>query len=164
MRIISALVALLALGACASGRGQSASTVPDAEASSAERTHVGTVRVVGAAPVDVHVVLETLHDRHLRLAGPLREELGRLAGAELEVDGRSAAGRFHATGYRVRSVDGQPVVFGEVEAAPGGGLQLRTADGALVGLAGADGIRIGQKIWVQGQRTVQVQSYGVIRP
>jgi hypothetical protein len=160
MRIHPALVALLALGACASARGQG----PGADTMVVEQTHVGTVRVVGAAPVDVQVVLETARSLNVRLQGPLRAEIGRLAGAELEVDGHASDGAFHATGYRVRSIDGRPVVLGMVEAAPGGGLQLRTEDGVLIGLSGAGGLRIGQKIWVQGQATLQVQSYGVIRP
>jgi hypothetical protein len=164
MRIHPALIALLVLGACASARGHGPDAEVRAETMVVEQSHIGTVRVVGSPPVDVQVVLETGTSASLRVEGPLRAEIGRLAGAEVEVDGHTSDNTFHATGYRVRSVDGRPVVSGTVEASPGGGLQLRTEDCLLIGLAGADGVRIGQKIWVQGQSTLQVQSYGVIRP
>jgi hypothetical protein len=57
------------------------------------------------------------------------------------------------------------VVTGVVEQGPDGQLQLRTDDGRVVRLTGgAAHLRVGQKVWVQGPQTVQVQTFGVIRP
>lgn len=132
----------------------------------------GRVAVVGSAPMNVRLSLRTADGRGVFLEGPAAAELRALGGVEVEVEGRMEGGVFQARGYRVVSVDGRPVLVGVVEAAPGGGLQLRLADGAAVRLAGgADRLRAGQKVWVQGPeqaqgsvRQVQVQTFGVIVP
>lgn len=130
----------------------------------------GTVAVVGSAPVDIAVIIRGEEGESSRIQGPLTDEIRRLAGAEVEVTGiRQRDPRYgHAVAvshYDVRSVDGRPVVTGVVEQAPDGRLQLRTEDGAVVRLVGgADQIRPGQKVWIQGSATMQVQSFGVIRP
>ncbi|HEX2207813.1 MAG TPA: hypothetical protein VHG93_09020 [Longimicrobium sp.] len=139
-------------------------TAPAARGGGAERL-AGTVAVVGSAPMNVHLSLQTMDGRSVFLAGPAASELRALAGAVVEVEGRMEGGAFQAAGYRIRSVDGRPVLWGTVEAAPGGGLQLRLQDGSAVRLgAGADRLRAGQKVWVQGPTQVQVQTYGVIAP
>lgn len=132
----------------------------------------GRVAVVGSAPMNVRLSLRTADGRGVFVEGPAAAELRALGGVEVEVEGRMEGGVFQARGYRVVSVDGRPVLVGVVEAAPGGGLQLRLADGAAVRLAGgADRLRAGQKVWVQGPeqaqgsvRQVQVQTFGVIVP
>ncbi len=126
---------------------------------------VGVVRVVGSAPVDIRVTVQEQDGQRVAIHGPLAAEIGRLSGAEVEVEGRPHNGGLEATRYRVRAVHGAPVVTGTVERAPGGGLQLRTEQGEVVRLSGADEhLRVGQKVWVQGPSTIQVQTYGVIRP
>lgn len=125
----------------------------------------GRVAVVGSAPVNVRLSLQTADGRSVYLAGPAAAELRALGSAEVEVEGRMQGSTFEATGYRIRSVDGRPVLAGTVEAAPGGGLQLRLEDGSAVRLGGgADRLRAGQKVWVQGPTQVLVQTYGVIVP
>ncbi len=154
MRAALAL-AVAALGAC---------TPPAAPGGGPERL-AGRVAAVGSAPVNVRVSLRTDDGRSVYLAGPLAAELRALDGAEVEVEGRMAGGAFEARGYRIRSVDGRPVLMGTVEAAPGGGVQLRLEDGSAVRLGGgADRLRAGQKVWVQGPTQVQVQTFGVIVP
>jgi hypothetical protein len=132
----------------------------------AEDRAVGPVRVAGSLPVDVQVIVQEPSGRSVRVAGPLAAEVRRLSGAVVEVWGRPAAGgTIEAAGYEVRSVDGAPVVAGTVERAADGGLQIRRRDGSTVRLAGAPAqFRVGQKVWVQGPSTVQVQTFGVITP
>ena len=150
------LVVLAALAAC---------TPPAARGGQPERL-AGRLAVVGSAPMNVRLALHTADGRSVFVAGPAAGELRRLAGAEVEVEGRMArGGTFQASGYRVVSVDGRPALVGVVEAAPGGGLQLRLEDGSAVRLGGgADRLRPGQKVWVQGPNQVQVQTFGVIVP
>ncbi len=131
----------------------------------------GIVRVVGSAPVNVQVIVVPAEGESVALAGPLVSEIRRLSGAEVEVwgtdDGRAVMGSrvIEATEYEVISVDGNPVVMGIVERGPRGDLVLRTETGDRVQIDGAtDRFREGQKVWIQGPRTVQVQTYGVIRP
>lgn len=125
----------------------------------------GRLAVVGSAPVNVRLSLQMADGRSVYVTGPAAAELRTLAGAEVEVEGRMEGGAFEARGYRIRAVDGRPVLSGTVEAAPGGGLQLRLEDGSAVRLGGgADRLRAGQKVWVQGPTQVQVQTYGVIVP
>jgi hypothetical protein len=150
------VLALAALAAC---------TPPAGAPASGPEHLAGRVAVVGSAPVNVRVALQTDDGRSVYLAGPLTAELRALGGAQVEVEGRMAGGAFEARGYRIRSVDGRPVLMGTVEAAPGGGLQLRLDDGSAVRLAGgADRLRAGQKAWVQGPTQVLVQTFGVIVP
>lgn len=133
-------------------------------AAAADRV-TGTVAVVGSAPVDVQVVVQQEGGGSVHVEGPLRDEVRRLSGARVEVWGRRSGAELTATDYDVLSVDGRPVEMGVVEAAPGGGLQLRKRSGEVVRLAGATGqFRAGQKVWVQGPATVQVQTFGVVRP
>ncbi|HEX2095347.1 MAG TPA: hypothetical protein VHG28_23325 [Longimicrobiaceae bacterium] len=159
----AALLALaVALGACAPRTPAPGPGAPQ----TAEDRVVGTVRVTGSLPVDVQVNVQEPGGRFVRVTGPLAAEVRRLSGAVVEVWGRPAAGgAIEAAGYEVRSVDGAPVVMGMVERAAEGGFQLRRRDGSVVRLTGATSqLRVGQKVWVQGASTVQVQSYGVITP
>lgn len=150
------VLALAALAAC---------TPPAAARGGEPERLAGRVAVLGSAPVNVRLALQTADGRSVYLAGPAAAELRALAGAEVEVEGRMEGGAFQASGYRIRSVDGRPVLAGTVEAAPGGGLQLRLEDGSAVRLGGgADRLRAGQKVWIQGPTQVQVQTYGVIVP
>jgi hypothetical protein len=125
----------------------------------------GEVAVVGSAPLNVRTALHTADGRSVWIEGPAAAELRALAGARVEVEGRLEGGVVHAEGYRILAVDGRPVWTGTVEEAPGGGLQLRLEDGSVVRLGGgADRLRPGQKVWVQGPSQVQVQTFGVIAP
>jgi hypothetical protein len=149
------LLAAAALAAC----------VPPANGPGGVETLRGRTAVVGSAPMNVQTALQAADGRSLTLTGPLVAELGRLSGAEVEVEGRVDGGEMEATAYRVVSVDGRPALVGTVEAVPGGGLQLRLDDGTAVRLGGgADALRPGQKVWVQGPSQVQVQTFGVIVP
>lgn len=155
MRAALVVLALAAAAACA----------PAARGGAQPEAWVGTVAVVGSAPMNVRLSFRPDSGPALWLEGPAADELRRLAGARLEVRGRVDRGVLHAEGYRVLSIDGRPAQVGVVENAPGGGLQLRLDDGQVVLLRGAvDAFRPGQKVWVQGPPSVQVQSYGVIAP
>lgn len=156
---------LLAAGAAAALACTPAAGRPGTAASAGPERLVGRVAVVGSAPVNVRLSLQTEDGRSLWVEGPAAAELRTLSGARVEVEGRVERGALRAARYRILSVDGQPVVVGTVERAPGGGLQLRLDDGSAVRLAaGADHLRPGQKVWVQGVTSVQVQTSGVITP
>ena len=133
---------------------------------------VGTVRVVGSAPVNVSVVLQPADGGSIQLVGPLRDELRRLAGAEVAVDGPVepapdplADRQIRVDDYEILSVDGEPVLSGTVEGRSGEWVLLRTPGGELVYLGGATSqLATGQKVWVRGPRGVIVQSHGILRP
>jgi hypothetical protein len=136
-------------------------------------SHTGTVRVVGSAPVNVQVVLEVEGGSPMRVVGGLAEEVARATGARVTVRGRVSRSpdpiverEIEATGYEVVSVNGGPVIVGEVVAVDGhGGARLRMDDGEEMMVTGAPrDFRVGQKVWVQGPRSVTVQSYGTLRP
>jgi hypothetical protein len=164
------LLAGLIATACAPPNGET-NSMPTARQAGLDTVRVhGTVAVVGSAPVDIAVVIRGADGESSRIDGPLADEIGRLAGAEVEVTGiREHDPRYgqavRAAHYVIHSVDGRPVITGMVEQAPDGGLQLRTEDGTVIRLVnGPDQFRPGQKVWIQGSATVQVQSFGVIRP
>jgi hypothetical protein len=170
MRRGTVLLTALVAAACAPQNGE-ANATPSARQPEVDTVQVrGTVAVVGAAPVDVAVIVRDADGESSRIDGPLTDEIGRLAGAEVEVTGaRHHDPRYgqavRADRYVIRAVDGRPVITGVVERAADGGLQLRTEAGEVVRLViGGDRIRPGQKIWIQGSASVQVQSFGVIRP
>lgn len=125
---------------------------------------IGTLRVVGSAPMNTRLVIQSAAGS-TSVGGPSLDELRRLAGAEVVLRGRIEGQEFIAADYAIRSIDGRAVTMGRVEAISGGYVQLRTAEGELVYLVSAPGdLRVGQKIWVQGPRGVLVQSHGVVRP
>lgn len=159
MRRASLLAALLiAAAGCAPAAAGGAGAAEDARLT-------GRVALSGSAPMNAGVSLHPAQGPSVWLAGPLAGELARLAGAQVEVVGRLGGGTLTADAYRVVSIDGRPALVGTVQAAPGGGLQLRMEDGTVVRLGEAPGaLRPGQKVWVQGPGQVQVQTYGVIAP
>ena len=147
---------------------------PQAQRAQEPERLAGQVAVVGSAPMNVRLSLRTADGRGVFVERPAAAELRELAGVQVEVEGRmTEGGVFHARAYRIVSVDGRPVLMGRVEAAPGGGLQLRPEEGgpAVRLEGGADRLRPGQKVWVQGPeqargsvRVVLVQTFGVIVP
>lgn len=154
-RIAVVPILLLLLVSCAA---------PAAAPGAREGSARGTVRVVGSSPVNVSVRIQG-DGTSAEVRGPLTPEIRRLAGAEVEAWGMREGDLLHVERYRIRAVDGSPVRVGVVEAAPGGGLRLRTDEGELIALGGGIGsLRPGQKAWVQGVTAVRVQTYGVISP
>ncbi|HEX6036572.1 hypothetical protein [Longimicrobium sp.] len=157
MRAIRAAVLLLALAACTPAAARGGGDVV-----------TGRVSLAGSAPMDVHVRLRPAEGPSVWVDGPLRAEIGRLGGAEVEVRGRLQSGTLTADSYRIVRVDGRPVLMGMVEVADGG-LRLRMEDGRVVRLGSPPPeIRPGQKVWVQGPGDpavqVQVQTFGIITP
>lgn len=167
-----ALLVALALAGCAAQPPEPPDSAPASAAEGGSERLVGTVRVVGSAPMNVSVVLQPPGGGSVQLVGPLRDELRRLAGAEVAVDGPSepspdplADRQLRVDRYEILSVDGEPVLSGTVEGRSGEWLLLRTTAGELVYLGGAtSGLAEGQKVWVQGPRAVIVQSHGIVRP
>lgn len=135
-------------------------------------SYAGTVQVVGSAPMNTRIVLEREGAAPVGLAGPLAAELATLSGARVSVHGTAAespdpmvAREIDVAAYEIVSINGGPVIAGEVIAVEGDEARLRTADGAEVRIIGAPrSFRVGQKVWVQGPREVTVQSYGTLRP
>lgn len=166
------LVTLLLAAACGRPGVEPPDTTPRAAGAAADLEQVqGVVRVVGSAPVDVHVVVRAQDGDDVRVVGPLRDEIRQLTGAVVRVEGPLegsgvpvAARQVRASDYEIVSINGEPVIQGVVEGKTGGWTVLRTRSGERVYLGSApESIRTGQKVWVQGPRSVVVQSYGVIR-
>ncbi len=135
--------------------------------------HTGTIQVVGSAPVNVQVVLQPEAGPAMRVVGELAGEVARLGSATVTVRGRVSpspdpivAREIEATGYQIVAVNGAPVIVGEVVSVDASGnARLRTEDGGEVMVTGAPAsFRVGQKVWIQGPRSVTVQSYGTLRP
>ncbi|MGH7458361.1 MAG: hypothetical protein ACREKN_04655 [Longimicrobiaceae bacterium] len=129
---------------------------------------VGTVAVVGSAPMNVAVVLRDDDPRAFNpyLTGPLVSELRRLSGLTVAVEGEEPErpGWIEVERYQVLSLDGDPVVAGVVERGEEGELVLRTSDGTRYPLSGAEGrVEPGWKIWVKGDPGLALSVYGVIR-
>lgn len=168
---LTVALAVLAAAACAPP-AEVADTLP---APSADGTGslTGTIRIVGSAPVNVQTVVQPRDGgRSVRVTGPLTDELGRLNGVEVALRGRIDASpdpmvdrQIEVSAYDIVSVDGRPVVSGEIVSIQAGRAVLRTDRGEEVVLAGAPAdFAVGQKVWVQGVHTLSVQSYGTIRP
>jgi len=158
------IVLLAALGAGCAARGTGAADAAPMAVPAARDSLSGTLRLVGSAPVNVRLVVQGPAGS-TTLTGPLREELQRLAGAEVVLQGRREGSAFMPTDYRISAVDGRPVTMGTIDAITGEYARLRTVDGGVVYLAGSGGqFRVGQKVWVQGPAAVVVQTHGIIRP
>lgn len=155
------LMATLCLGACAPPPAERPDSLPSPHASAADSL-TGVVRVVGSAPMNVRVVLSGDGGSTV-LEGTLLPELRGLAGAEVVVMGRRSPAGFAVEDYRIRTVDGRPVLQGTVEGRSGPYLLLRTRDGALVHLLSApESFSVGQRVWIQGPEARIVQSYGTL--
>jgi len=137
----------------------------------------GTPVVVGSAPMNVRVVFEaTGGEGTYRLVGPLADEVGRLTGFIVTVDGERAEapppeGRaLHVVRYKVASPWGTPLSIGEVMAVEGGAVTLGLAEGGLVHvLLPERAVSVGQKVWVQpadpdAPEPHRILRYGVLRP
>lgn len=168
----SLLIGALLLAACGRPGVEPPETTPAAAGAVIDSGAVrGVVRVVGSAPVDVHVVVQADDGSAVRVVGPLRDEIRKLAGAVVRLQGHPegsgvpvAARQIRATDYEIISINGEPVIQGVVEGKMGGWTVLRTRSGERVYLASApESMRAGQTVWVQGPRSVVVQSYGVIK-
>lgn len=167
---IASTVVFIALAGC-SPQPEPGDSIPMAPLGEVQTIH-GMVRIVGSAPVNVQIVLQPESGGAVRLTGPLRGELERLAGVEVSVMGRLSPSpdplvdqEMEATAYEIRSVNGRGVVVGEVVQVTPEEATLRTADGAEIYLRGVPAeFQPGQKVWVQGPETLVVQSYGVLRP
>lgn len=135
-----------------------------AEGPGPDTTVAGEVAVVGSAPVNTQVVIRTDAGRTLRIDGPLRGELGRLAAARVSLRGQVEGGAITPSGYDLLSVNGTPAYFGTVERGQDGTPVLRLGDGSRLELVGpaAQRFRPGQKVWVQGPASVRVQMFGEV--
>lgn len=112
-------------------------------------------------------------DGAFRLTGSLEEELRRLSGAEVEVDGERVRAYpdegLDVDSYEILRIDGEKPHVGVVEVDEDGAVCLRQ-DEECFRLAGApEGMREREdaRIWVVGEkreREIRLASYGVIRP
>jgi hypothetical protein len=148
-----------------SGRPPNSASAPQGE----RDTLRGIVAVVGSAPM-TEVVLRTATRGTVRLVGAAGEALRRLAGVELMVRGRAAAGgpraAFDVAGFAVRAVDGVPARDGTLVEERDGWF-LVAADGARHRLADPPAAlreHAGARVWVAGVGEGSVASFGVITP
>jgi hypothetical protein len=159
---------LMVLSACSAPASRTGTSAPaaldDGAGVDAEMGWVtGTVAVVGSLPVDARTVLVTPGGAAVTVRGVIASEIRSLSGAEVAVYGRRGPTTVEAFSYQVSSVNGAPVVTGIVEAGADGEVVLRTAEGMVFRLGGGfQGLKVGQRVWVQGPGALEVRSYGVI--
>jgi hypothetical protein len=144
------------------GAGQS--TASNVSATSAADSIRGIVSVVGTS-FDKHVMV-TSPGRRAEITGAMAGMIGHQAGAEVTVVGKTAGDKLEATGFIVRSVDGQPAIDGRLRT-EAGALYIVTADGSRTRivappppLQGQDGARV----WITGDPAKGVSSFGFIDP
>lgn len=144
--------------------GAARSAASDVPATSAADSIRGIVSVVGTS-FDKHVMV-TSPGRRAEITGPMAGLVGHQAGAEVSVVGRTTGDILEATGFIVRSVDGQPAIDGKLRT-EAGVLYIVTASGSRTRivappppLKGQDGARV----WITGDPAKGVSSFGFIDP
>lgn len=153
---------LTALAGCASGSGGAGTGMGQVAVDAPADTLRGTVLVVGADPV-TQVVLRTEHGR-VTLQGPALDQLRRVNGIGVRVDGRLEGTTMTAAGFRVREVDGVPAADGTLEI-DGATAILTTPDGRRLRYAPVPTslrARAGQHVWIAGRPGGEPQAWGVI--
>jgi hypothetical protein len=104
--------------------------------------------------------------RRVEITGPVARLVGHLSGADVSITGALSGTRLEATGFLVRSVDGLAAIDGTLKS-EGGAMYIVTASGSrsrflappppFVGREGA-------RVWVTGDPSKGVQSFGFIDP
>lgn len=161
----------MTLLSCGAPQSEHPDSVPAPGNTAVDRV-VGTVRVIGSSPVNVRVVVQPAEGKSIQIVGPMGGELRQLSGAEVALRGPIepapdplADRQIRVEEYEIIAVNGEPVVTGTVRGRSGDLLILETPGGETVYLGGATSqLSPGQKVWVQGPRSVIVQSYGVLKP
>jgi len=131
----------------------------------------GTQGVIYLAGNDPGAVLSLREDngRVHRLTGPMEDELRRLTGARVSVEGQADSTAYQpsiqAIGYQILEIDGHRPWVGQLHGGPGG-LWLLTPDSiALDEPTGRLETLAGSKVWVvadTASRPALVQSFGLI--
>lgn len=141
----------------------------------AKDTLRGTVAVVGSEPATRVVLRPVAGGAEIMLMGDAVRDLRRLAGVEVQVEGRAedppggrtgvGAGSFVVERFAVRAVDGIPAVDG-ILVAEDDVVLLRRPDGELRRISqppAALRTRIGAWVWIAGPLDDGVAAFGVIR-
>jgi hypothetical protein len=135
----------------------------------------GVVRIVGndPSPQVVLSVVEGASTAQIALVGDLRDELGRLSGVEVAVDGDSVANpqgmparAIDVRYYDVLSVNSEPAYLGILENRDGVWWLDREESLRLAALPSDLEARDGAKVWIAGPLEgdeLRVQSYGIVR-
>jgi hypothetical protein len=101
------------------------------------------------------------------LEGPLAREIGAASGADVVVRGRRTGPRtMEVSSYEVRTVDGVTAITGTLTA-QGGRLVLVTDAGRRYAIARPPAPlreHVGARVWVTGDPSTAIASYGVLRP
>ena len=126
----------------------------------------GVVSVVGTSFEKRVMVAVPGNGKRVEITGPLASLVGHLAGADLSVVGARSASTIEATSFLVRTVDGMPAIDGILRT-EGSFLHIVTRNGIssrIVSppppLLGHDGSRV----WITGDPSKGVASFGFINP
>ncbi len=151
-----------------------ASPVQPGEQPAGDTTVTGVIRAVGAMPLAQTVVQTAEGD--VALAGPLKDELARVVGAEVRVRGKPVANAppaprraIEVSAYEIVQFNGQrPVVGRLVEREDTHHIEVtRTEIVRLAALPGELATLVGRRVWVvgeQGPNGLRVQVFGESRP
>ncbi len=167
--------AALDTGQAGAAGDTSETPIPEGGGTTDTATAEGTVQVVGADPfaqVVLHVG-EGAAVHQIAIAGPLRDELGRLHGITVRIAGRSVANpqgvpsqAIEVTGYDVVSVNGEKAYVGILAIRDGDMWLDANTPTRLSAVPTEMESKAGAKVWITGpieDGVLRVQSYGVIR-
>jgi hypothetical protein len=144
----------------------------EAPPAGALRTAEGVVGVTGTDAWSL-AILRTDTEGSIGLTGDLEEELRRLSGIRIRVEGRRAATPagpgLEVTGYRLLEVEGRTPHLGILHRDEEDRWVLRPEEGDDLRLSGLpeDRVQEGAKIWVVGPISdgrLAVEGYGIVAP
>lgn len=146
---------------------------PEADPEADVQTAEGVVGVTGTDAWSI-AVLRTDDGRSLGLAGPLEDELRRLSGIRIRVEGRAAGTAvgpgLEVEAYELLDVEGRTPHLGILDRGEDGAWVLQRDEEEPLSVVGLpdDRVREGMKIWVVGRTgddgRFRVESYGVVAP
>ena len=167
MRLVLAVVGLIALSVVSVSCSRKAVVESGPAAGAAEATARGTVRRLGSEAA-VRTVLQD-EESVVVVVGDYEPEIARAAGAEVWVTGTPTSSDYgpalQVSEYRILSVDGEVPVVG-VLAEDEAGFFIQKDDGSTMRLDISDRLAgaLGAKIWVVlGADRVTVSRYGILR-
>jgi hypothetical protein len=126
----------------------------------------GVVSVVGTSRDQRVMIAPGGGGRRIEITGPLAALIGHVAGADIWVSGTRTGTSMEASRFVVRTVDGAPAIDGTLKT-EASGLFIVTSDGTRTRIAvppPALMTRDGARVWITGDPSKAVSSYGFIDP
>jgi hypothetical protein len=139
---------------------------PISPRTAAADTTRGIVSVVGTSRDQRVMIAPASGGRRIEITGPSASLIGHVAGADVWVSGPRVGTSIEASRFVVRTVDGAPAIDGTLKT-EGSSLFIVTNDGTRTRIAvppPALMTRDGARVWITGDPSKAVSSYGFIDP